>query len=65
MRQGGGATKPIRSAACLLQRLGENPPREDEARRAALAPTLGRGKEGGARGGEEQEEEYIQVCNYR
>ena len=65
MSQGGGATNPNRSAACLLQRMGENPPREDEARRAALAPTLGRGKEGGAREKEEQEEKYIQVCNYR
>ena len=65
MSQDGGATKPSRSAACLLQRMRGNPPREDEARRAALAPTLGRGKEGGARGGEEQEEEYIQECNYR
>ena len=65
MRQGGGATKPIRSAACLLQRMGEDPPREDEARRAALAPTLGRGKEGETRGGKEQREDYIQECDYR
>ena len=65
MSQDGEATKPSRSASCLLQRIGGNPPREDEARRAALAPTLGRGKEGEAGGGEEQGEEYIQECNYR
>ena len=58
MSQGGGATTPNRSAACLLQRMGENPPREDEARRAALAPTLGRGKEGEAGGEDKQGEEY-------
>ena len=58
MRQGGGATKPIRSAACPLQRMGEDPPRENEARRAALAPTLGRGKEREAGGEDKQGEEY-------
>ena len=63
--QDGEATKPSRSAPCLLQHTEGSPPREDEARRATLAPTLGRGKEGEAGGGEEQREDYIQECDYR
>ena len=65
--QDGDATKPSRSAPCLPQHTEESPPREEEARRAALAPTLGRGKEeeAGAGGEEEQREDYIQKCNYR
>ena len=36
--QDGDATKPSRAAPCLLQHTEESPPREEEARRAALAP---------------------------
>ena len=63
--QEGEATKPSRSAPRLLQHTEGSTPREDEARRAALAPTLGRGKEGETRGGKEQREDYIQECDYR
>ena len=57
--QDGEATKPSRSASCLPQHTEGSTPPESEARRAALAPTLGRGKEEGARGGKEKKEDYI------
>ena len=56
--QDGEAAKPNRSAPRLLQHTEGSTPREDEARRAALAPTLGRGKEGEAGGEDKQGEEY-------
>ena len=63
--QDGEATKPSRSAPRLLQHAEGNTPFEDEARRATLAPTLGRGKEEEAGGGKERSEDYIQECDYR
>ena len=63
--QDGGATKTSRTWLSLPHRTEGSPPPEGEARRATLAPTLGRGKEGEAGGGEEQGEEYTQECNYR
>ena len=63
--QDGEATKPSRSEPSLLQHTEGSTPPEDEARRAALAPTLGRGKEEEAGGEKEQKEDYIQECDYR
>ena len=57
--QDGGATKTSRTWLSLPHRTEGSPPPEGEARRATLAPTLGRGRRRRTRGGKGQREDYI------
>ena len=63
--QDGGATKTSRTWLSLPHRTEGSPPPEGEARRATLAPTLGRRRKGRTRKEEGQEEDDREECNYR